>query len=224
MRAESDVAGAPTGGMDQTVSLFAQESSALLLDCRDWSTSQVGWDPGSAGLHLLVVDTRASHRLSDGGYESRRRECERAAAALGVETLRDVVDQEAALEQVGAQARPRVRHVFTEIDRVRTAVAQLGAADFEGLGRTFLASHASLRDDYEVSCAELDAVVDVAVEHGALGARMTGGGFGGSAIALVPSADLEPVRGAVATAYHEHGWTAPVFLTAPPSAGARRML
>jgi galactokinase len=223
MRAESEVAGAPTGGMDQTISLFGREASALLLDCRDWSTRQVGWDPQSADLDLLVVDTRASHTLSDGGYESRRRDCERAAEALGVEVLRDVTDQDAALAAVDDDVKPRVRHVFTEIDRVRTAVDQLEAGDFDGLGKTFTASHVSLRDDYEVSCAELDAVVDVALAHGALGARMTGGGFGGSAIALVPSAALEDVRTAVAAAFDEQGWEAPVFLTAPPSAGARRL-
>jgi galactokinase len=223
MRAESEVAGAPTGGMDQAISLFAQEASVLLLDCRDWSTRQVGWDPGSADLDLLVVDTRASHTLTDGGYGSRRRDCEQAARVLGVEVLRDVTDQDAALASLDDEIRPRVRHVFTEIDRVRTAVDQLQAGDFEGLGRTFTASHVSLRDDYEVSCAELDAVVDVALEHGALGARMTGGGFGGSAIALVPSADLDDVRAAVASAYDGRGWVAPVFLTAPPSAGARRL-
>jgi len=223
MRAESEVAGAPTGGMDQTISLFGQEASALLLDCRDWSTRQVGWDPGAAHLDLLVVDTRASHTLTDGGYESRRRDCERAAHELGVELLRDVTDQEAALASLDDDLRPRVQHVFTEIDRVRTAVDQLEAEDYENLGRTFTASHESLRDDYEVSCAELDAVVDVALRHGALGARMTGGGFGGSAIALVPSGELEAVRTSVAAAFDERGWTAPVFLTAPPSAGARRL-
>jgi galactokinase len=223
MRAESEVAGAPTGGMDQTISLFGQEASALLIDCRDWSTRQVGWDPDTADLELLVVDTRASHTLSDGGYESRRRDCERAARAQGVEVLRDVTDQEAALASLDEDVRPRVRHVFTEIERVRTAVDQLEAGDYEGLGRTFTASHVSLRDDYEVSCEELDAVVDVSLAHGALGARMTGGGFGGSAIALVPAAELEAVRSAVATAYDERGWEAPVFLTAPPSAGARRL-
>ncbi len=128
MRAEAEVAGAPTGGMDQTVSLFAQADSALLLDCRDWSTRQVGWDPAASGLTLLVVDTRASHSLSDGGYAARRADCETAAEALGVQTLRDVDDQEAALRQVadlpdGDRLVSRVRHVFTEIDRVREAVA-----------------------------------------------------------------------------------------------------
>jgi galactokinase len=224
MRAESDVAGAPTGGMDQTIALFAEPASALLLDCRDWSTRQVPWDPTSAGLSLLVVDTRASHSLSDGGYQSRRQDCETAARLLGVDLLRDVEDQEAALAALGDETvRRRVHHVFTEIDRVTQAVAQLAAGDYEGLGRAFTASHVSLRDDYEVSCAELDAVVDAALAHGALGARMTGGGFGGSAIALVPDDRVDTVEKQVLTAFAERGWTEPAFLTAPPSAGARRV-
>jgi galactokinase len=224
MRAESDVAGAPTGGMDQTIALFAQPESALLLDCRDWSTRQVPWDPTSAGLSLLVVDTRASHSLSDGGYQSRRQDCEKAAALLGVDLLRDVEDQDAALAALDDETvRRRVRHVFTEIDRVTRAVEQLAAGDYEGLGRSFTASHVSLRDDYEVSCAELDAVVDAALAHGALGARMTGGGFGGSAIALVPDDRVGAVEQQVLTAFADQGWTEPAFLTAPPSAGARRI-
>jgi galactokinase len=225
MRAERDVAGAPTGGMDQTISLFAHPESALLLDCRDWTTEQVRWDPTAAGLSLLVVDTRASHSLSDGGYQSRRQDCETAAAQLGVALLRDVEDQEAALAALeDATVRRRVRHVFTEIDRVRRAVEQLTDGDYEALGAGFTASHVSLRDDYEVSCAELDAVVDAALAHGALGARMTGGGFGGSAIALVPDAQVAAVEQAVLAAFEAQGWTEPAFLTAPPSAGARRVL
>ena len=218
------VAGAPTGGMDQTIALFGRSEAALLLDCRDWSTRQVPWDPAVAGLALLVVDTRASHTLSDGGYASRRGDCERAAALLGVDLLRDVEDQAAALESLDdPQVRSRVRHVFSEIDRVTEAVDRLEAGDFEGLGRTFTASHVSLRDDYQVSCDELDVAVDTALANGALGARMTGGGFGGSAIALVASGDLETVQRAVARAYDERGWRPPGFLTALPAAGARQL-
>ena len=223
MRAEREVAGAPTGGMDQTIALFAQADAALLLDCRDWSTRMVGWDPAAAGLALLVVDTRASHSLSDGGYEARRRDCETAARDLGVEWLRDVVDQQAALSSLAGRVRQRVRHVFTEVARVEEAVDQLEADDYEALGRTMTASHSSLRDDYQVSCDELDVVVDTALARGALGARMTGGGFGGSAIALVATSDLDSVGRAVAAAYDARGWPDPGFLTAVPSAGARRL-
>ncbi len=224
MRAEGEVAGAPTGGMDQTVALFGRAESALLLDCRDWTTRQVAWDPASADLVLLVVDTRASHSLSDGGYQARREDCERAAATLGVELLRDVPDTDAALDALDdPQVRRRARHVFTEIARVREAVDQLEKGAFDRLGATMTASHVSLRDDYEVSCPELDAVVDTALAGGALGARMTGGGFGGSAIALVPTGRLDAVCDAVAGTFTERGWDAPGFLTAPPSAGARRL-
>ena len=223
MRAESEVAGAPTGGMDQTIALFGRADCALLLDCRDWSTSQIGWDPASADLTLLVVDTRASHSLSDGGYESRRRDCETAARTLGVELLRDVEDHDEAMGRLDDERiRRRVRHVFTEIDRVRDAVRQLEAGDFKGLGASFTASHESLRDDYEVSADELDVVVDTALENGALGARMTGGGFGGSAIALLPTDSVDPVAAAVASAFEDRGWQPPGLLTATPSPGARR--
>jgi galactokinase len=210
--------------MDQTIALFGQAESALLLDCRDWSTEQVRWDPASADLTLLVVDTRASHSLSDGGYESRRRDCETAAAELGVDLLRDVTDQKAGLGSLeDERVRRRVRHVFTEIDRVREAVDLLESDDFARLGTTMTASHASLRDDYEVSCDELDVVVDTALARGALGARMTGGGFGGSAIALVSTDDVEDVASGVEAAYRDRGWPAPGFLTALPSPGARRL-
>src|SRR3954453_3502010 len=220
MRAESEVAGAPTGGMDQTIALFARAESALLLDCRDWSTTQVGWDPASADLTLMVVDTRASHSLSDGGYESRRRDCETAARTLGVDLLRDVGDTDAALAKLDDERiRRRVRHVFTEIDRVRDAVRQLEDGDFEGLGASFTASHVSLRDDYEVSAPELDAVVDTALEHGALGARMTGGGFGGSALAPAPAGAAEGRGGAGARRLGEAGRGSPPLPTPPPGRG-----
>jgi galactokinase len=223
MRAEQEVAGAPTGGLDQTIALFGEADAALLLDCRDWTRRQVPWDPASADLTLLVVDTRASHTLSDGEYGSRRTQCEEAARQLGVELLRDVEDQEAALASLDEELRRRVRHVFTENDRVSRAVQQLSDGDVAGLGETFLASHASMRDDYEISCAELDAVVEVAMSHGALGARMTGGGFGGSAIALVPTALVETVSEAVQRAFDDSGWRPPGFLTGVPSSGARRL-
>ena len=231
MRAETEVAGAPTGGMDQTVSLLAEAGHTLLLDCRDWSTEQVPWSGEPAGVELLVVDTRASHALTDGGYESRRRTCEAAAKRLGVRSLREAADGLAGTgnpEEVLSRldddtTRRRVRHVLTEMARVTAAVEQLRHRDFTALGATFDASHASLRDDFEVSCAELDAVVETAVRHGALGARMTGGGFGGSAIALVPADRTEAVSRAVTEVFVDRGWTAPGFLRADAADGARRV-
>ena len=143
---------------------------------------------------------------------------------LGVDLLRDVDDQQAALALLDDErVRRRVQHVFTEVDRVRQAVRLVEEDDFEGVGATFVASHASLRDDYEVSCPELDVVVEVAMAQGALGARMTGGGFGGSAIALVRDDAVERVADAVAAAYDERGWRSPGFLTALPSDGARSL-
>ena len=224
MRAEQEVAGAPTGGLDQTIALFGQAESALLLDCRDWSRRHVPWDPASADLTLLVVDTRASHTLTDGDYGARRRQCEEAARVLGVGLLRDVEGQDAALAALDDELRPRVRHVFTEDDRVVDAVDRLEDGDAVGLGKLFLASHASMRDDYEISCPELDVVVETAMEHGALGARMTGGGFGGSAIALVPTPAITAVEQAVQDAYDARSWPSPGFLTALPSAGALRLI
>ncbi len=224
IRAETEVAGAPTGGMDQTVSLLAEPEHALLLDCLDWATEQVPWDPAAHGLELLVVDTRAQHSLTDGGYEARRNDCEEAARQLGVEALRHVTDPSAALESLpDDQVRRRARHVLTEMARVDLAVGQLKADDYEGLGQTFDLSHDSLRDDFEVSCPELDLVVGTARRNGALGARMTGGGFGGSAIALVPQDAEEHVGAAIAEAFAGRGWPPPGFLVAPPSGGASRV-
>jgi galactokinase len=223
MRAETEVAGAPTGGMDQMVALLAEADHALLLDCRDWSTEQVAWDPAAHGLELLVVDTRAQHSLNDGGYESRRSDCAEAARMLGVESLREVSDPPAALSALAGRIRQRATHVFAEMARVEAAVGQLRGADYSGLGRTFDASHVSLRDDFEVSCAELDVVVETAGAQGALGSRMTGGGFGGSAIVLVPAESVDGVSDAVAAAFTEHGWPAPGFLLARPSGGARQI-
>ncbi len=231
MRAEREVAGAPTGGMDQTVALFARAGHALLLDCRDWSVRQVPWAPDDRedGVELLVVDTRASHALTDGGYAARRADCEEAARRLGVDLLREVAEQDpearrSALDRLEEdRLRRRVRHVVTEIERVREAVRLLGTGDLAALGRTFTASHLSLRDDYEVSCVELDTVVDTALAHGALGARMTGGGFGGSAVVLVTRYTAGDVEAAVGKAFAEQGWPAPAVLAATPSPGAHQV-
>jgi len=224
IRAETDVVRAPTGGMDQTVSLLASAGQALLLDCRDWSTEQVPWHPASTGLELLVIDTRAPHQLSDGGYASRRTDCESAAALLGVTSLREVTDHESALASIDdKRVRRRARHVFTEMARVEVAVGQIHSRDFPGLGESFDASHESLRHDFEVSCPELDVAVEASRRAGALGARMTGGGFGGSAIALLPQDLVASATESVAAAFAERGWPAPGFLIAEPSAGARRI-
>ncbi len=219
MRAETEVAGAPTGGMDQTVSLLATAGAALLIDFESDTSSPVPIALADAGLTLLVTDTRVQHALVDGGYAARRADCEAAADALGVPSLR-----EATLESVAGISDSRVRrraaHVVTEIARVSETVAALGAGDWTSVGRLFAASHTSMRDDFEISCPELDLAVTTAVEAGAVGARMTGGGFGGSAIALVPTERLDAVVRAIDTAFVAAAFRAPQHLLAAPSGAA----
>ena len=228
VRAENEVAGAPTGGMDQSASLLCREGHALLLDCRSGSTEHVPLDlrgPEGDGFVLLVTDTRAEHALNDGQYAQRRTACERAAAELGVESLRDVDprDLDAALRRLSDdELRRRARHVVTEIERVREVVDRLRVGDLRAVGRLFDASHASLRDDYEVSCAELDVSVEAARSAGALGARMTGGGFGGSSIALVPSGAVTDAERAVREAFAEREWPEPECFAVTPGAAAHR--
>ncbi|GIG39146.1 galactokinase [Cellulomonas phragmiteti] len=229
VRAENEMAGAPTGGMDQAASLRARAGHALLLDCRDGSVRHVPFDLAAHGLALLVVDTRAEHSHVDGEYAQRRAACEEAARRLGVASLRDVADDPRgdgwALEALAAGPDGevlvrRVRHVTSEIARVTALVAALDSGDVPAAGALMDASHASLRDDYEVSCRELDVAVEAARAAGALGARMTGGGFGGSAIALVAAGDVDHVADAVAAAFDAHDLPAPavaVAVAGPPA-------
>ncbi|GGF34108.1 galactokinase [Marmoricola endophyticus] len=220
IRAENEVAGAATGGMDQTVAVLGSPAHALLLDCRSWETELIPFDPAAAGLELLVVDTRAHHQLNDGAYESRRRACERAAAAIGVDSLRNATPAQVdALED--AELRSRARHVVTEIARVAECADVLRSGSWDRVGELMSASHVSMRDDFEISCPELDLVVDTATARGALGARMTGGGFGGSAIALVRQDDVPDTARAITEAFAAQGYDAPGFLPAPASAPAR---
>jgi galactokinase len=224
VEAENAVAQAPTGGMDQSAALLAEEGHALLLDCRDHSTEQVPFDLTAHGLALLVMDTRAEHALVDGQYAERRDSCEQAARELDVASLREVSADDLAeiLPTLSSDLlRRRARHVVTEIERVRQAVGALRNDDFQAVGRLFLESHASMRDDFEISVAELDTAVDAAVGAGALGARMTGGGFGGSAIALVQADAAEATITAVEKAFADSGFGAPdcFVVTASGSAG-----
>lgn len=225
--AENVVAGASTGGLDQTTALRARAGHAMLLDCRDFTVEHVPWSIGGAGWTVLVVDTRAPHALVDGQYASRRRSCEQAATELGVASLRDVAvtDLPGALQRLAHDETlvRRTRHVVTEIDRVRQAASALRAGDVARVGSLMTASHASLRDDYEVSCEELDAVVDAALGCGAAGARMTGGGFGGSAIALVRHHEAARITDTVAEVFASHGWARPHVLEAVPAEAAGRV-
>ncbi|MEO5981784.1 MAG: galactokinase [Pedococcus sp.] len=212
VEAENIVARAPTGGMDQSASLLAAQDHALMLDCRDFSTEQVPFDLDDHALALLVVNTRADHELVDGQYAERRSSCEQAAGELGVKTLREVDAREldAALDLLSSDLlRKRARHVVTEIARVQQAREALRSDDFDRLGELFLSSHDSMRDDFEISVAELDTAVTTATEAGALGARMTGGGFGGSAIALVRREDAGRIQSTVQKAFDGQGFRSP---------------
>ncbi|MFC7494118.1 MULTISPECIES: galactokinase [unclassified Nocardioides] len=221
MRAEIDVAGAPTGGMDQTVSLLATPGSALLIDfdAATDATRDVPLPLASAGLSLLVTDTRVQHALVDGGYAERRADCEAAAAALGVASLRQA-DPAAVSGLADDRVRRRASHVVTEIERVSATVAAVAEGNWHEVGRLFAVSHVSMRDDFEISCPELDLAVAAAVRAGAVGARMTGGGFGGSSVALVPVDRVDEVVDAIDTAFAAAGFRAPQHLRAEPSGAA----
>jgi galactokinase len=235
VRAENDIAGAPTGGLDQAASLRSRAGAALLVDCRDFGVEHIPFPLAPHGLELLVVDTRAHHNLIDGQYGSRRQACEDAARLLGVASLREVPSAglDAAADGVRAglddpeeadEVVRRLRHVVTEIHRVTQVVDLLRAGRIREIGPLLDTSHTSLSADYEVSCAELDVACAAARAAGALGARMTGGGFGGSAIALVDAGGTERVAAAVATAFSDKGFAAPAFLRAIPSEPAGRVL
>ena len=226
VRGENEIARVPSGGLDQAASLQCEIGHALLLDCADHSLSQVPFDVGADGLALLVIDTRAEHTHSGNEYAARRAACEEAARELRVPFLRDVADDP--LEQTLAalderELRPLVRHVVTEIARVHQVCELLDAGRLADIGPLMDASHASLRDDYRVSAPGLDLAVDVARSTGALGARMTGGGFGGSAIALVPAGIVDDVAAAVHEAFAARRWSPPAFLLAEPSPSGRRI-
>ncbi|SEE99552.1 galactokinase [Streptomyces sp. Ag109_O5-10] len=225
-RAENVYVGAPTGIMDQTASACCEQGHALFLDTRDLSQKQIPFDLAAEGMRLLVVDTQVKHAHSGGEYGKRRAGCEKGAALLGVDALRDIPYDEldSALDRLGDEEEVRrlVRHVVTEDHRVERVVALLEAGDTRAIGPVLTEGHASLRDDFQVSCPELDLVVEAANAAGALGARMTGGGFGGSAIVLAETADVDTIAKAVEEAFAAAGLKAPRVFEAVPSAGARR--
>ncbi|HEV7725815.1 MAG TPA: galactokinase [Modestobacter sp.] len=222
IRAENEVVGAATGGMDQTVAMLAEEGAALLIDTRDGATEPVPLGLADAGLQLLVIDTRVRHALADGQYGQRRADCEEAARLLGVGLLGEATPADVD-RLTDPRLRARARHVVSEIARVDELVALVRAGRVAECGLLLDASHASLRDDYEVSAVELDTVVAAATAAGALGARMTGGGFGGSAIALVPEHAVSDVEAAVVSACAERGLTRPATLVVTSGPAARRL-
>jgi galactokinase len=227
-RAENVYVGAPVGIMDQTASACCEAGHALFLDTRDLSQRQIPFDLAAEGMRLLVVDTQVKHSHSEGEYGKRRAGCEKGAALLGVDALRDVpyADLDSALERLAddEEVLRLVRHVVTEDERVERVVSLLESGDTRAIGPVLVEGHASLRDDFRISCPELDLVVDTALASGALGARMTGGGFGGSAIVLVETSDVDAVTKAVEEAFAAAGFTAPRVFEAVPAAGARRLV
>jgi galactokinase len=221
-KAENQYVGVPCGIMDQSVSLMATQGSALLLDCRDLTTKNIPFDVASSGLELLIIDTQAHHALTDGGYAERRASCESVVAKLGITSLRELSMEQ--LESSRALLTEtefvRARHAVSEMKRVLECVVALRNSDFEKVGHLINQSHASLRDDYTVSCPELDTAVDAALSAGALGSRMVGGGFGGSAIALIQASKSAETIKVIEKAFSSKGFKAPRFFTSLPSQGA----
>jgi galactokinase len=221
-RAENDFVGAPTGIMDQSASVLSRAGHALFLDCRTLDVEQIPFDVAAAGLAVLVINTNAPHRHVDGEYANRRAACEAAARALGVPALRDAGPDD--LSRLGNPVLlRRARHIVTEDQRVLDTVHLLRSGEITGIGPLMTASHASMRDDFEITVPEVDTAVETALTAGAYGARMTGGGFGGCVLALVDASRASSVSEAVAGAFAHRGFTAPESFVVTPSAGAHRV-
>jgi galactokinase len=220
-KAENEFVGMPSGVMDQMASMHCTQAHALFLDCRSLAVEQVPFDPAAAGLAVLGIDSKAPHQLTDGAYADRRRDCEQAARTLGVPALRDAT--EADLDRLEGVPLRRARHVVTEDARVLATVEALHAGRIADVGPLLSASHASMRDDFEITVPRVDLIAATAEGAGALGARMTGGGFGGCVLALVAADRVDAVRSAVLDAYAEAGFGEPDFFPAVPSQGARRI-
>ena len=221
-RAENQYVGVPCGIMDQSVSLMATNGFALLLDCRDLSTRNIPFDVASHGLELLIIDTQAHHALTDGGYAERRASCESVAAKVSIKSMRELTMEQldSSRHLITETEYIRARHAVTEMKRVLDCVEALSVGDFVKVGQLINASHVSLRDDYTVSCPELDTAVDASLAAGAMGSRMVGGGFGGSAIALIQASKTTQTIRAVEKAFADKKFKAPRFFTSLPSQGA----
>lgn len=222
--AENEIVGAPTGIMDQSASLLAERDHAVFLDCKslDAQSIELGFD--NEHLELLIIDTRVAHRLVDGGYATRRAACELGAQQMGVSSLRElsVDDLTKAKEIMDDVTFRRVRHIVTENERVLETVKKLRTEGPKAIGSLLNASHVSMRDDFEISIDELDTAVDVAQRHGAIGARMTGGGFGGAAIALAPIERVSEITLAVIAEFELLGYAKPNIFAVTADQGARR--
>jgi galactokinase len=226
-KAEHDFAGVPCGIMDQFISALGREGQLLLLDCRTRQTELVPMNDPS--VQLLVVNTNVKHELGSGEYAKRRAECEQAAAILGVKSLRDATaDQlENHRDKMSDVVYRRARHVIGEIERTVHAAEGIRQSNWPTVGQLMYASHYALRDDYEVSCRELDTVVEIAEDigfpGGVYGCRMTGGGFGGCCVALVKSAAVEAITKRIAADYQARTGIAASIFASRPAAGATRL-
>ena len=223
-QAENEVVGAPTGIMDQTASMLAQKDAAVMIDCQSLETELVNLGLSGQGLTVAVIDTRVAHRHSDGGYRSRRDACEKGAKKMGVSSLRELTEQDlpAMEDKLDDVTYRRCKHVVTENRRVLDAVDALKKGDLATLGELLLQSHASMRDDFEISVVELDTAVELAMEVGAVGSRMTGGGFGGAAIAIIDESKMELLREHCKAIFAKKGFAEPNVFSVAPSDGARR--
>ena len=222
--AENEIVGAPTGIMDQSASLLGERDHAVFLDCKSLEAQSIELGFDDEGLELLIIDSRVTHRLNDGGYATRRKACELGASQMGVASLREVsVDQLGKAKEIMDDVTfRRVRHIVTENERVLETVEKLRTEGPKSIGDLLNASHVSMRDDFEISIDELDTAVDVAVRHGAVGARMTGGGFGGAAIALAPIAKVSEITLAVLAEFELLGYGKPNIFAVTADQGARR--
>lgn len=221
---ENVIVGAPTGIMDQSASLLGKLDHGVFLDCQSLEAEAIELGFAKAGLELLIIDTKVAHRLVDGGYASRRAACEKGAEAMGVSSLRELAvgDLERAEELLDDVTFRRVRHVVTENQRVLDTVQGLKLQGPEAIGQLMHESHESMRDDFEISVDELDSAVEAALTHGAIGARMTGGGFGGAAIALTPIGRISEVSNAVFAEFEACGYAKPEIFAVSAAEGAQR--
>ena len=225
-QAENEFVGAPTGGLDQLASVYGEDGHVLLCDMRSLSVQPVPFDLAAAGLTLLVTDTKAPHQLTDGLYGERRASCEQAARELGVPALRDVplAELDSALARLDSERlRKRARHVITENDRTLACAELLRAGKLTEIGPLLTASHASMRDDFENSVPQVDLAVEVMLAFGALGARMTGGGFGGCVIGLFEPRQARAAAVAIDGAFAGRGYRRPVSFEVRPADGLSRL-
>jgi galactokinase len=224
-KAEHDFAGVPCGIMDQFIAVGAERDHVMLLDCRSMSFDLIPL--ANPAVTVLIVNSQVKHSLAAGEYAKRRAECHEAARILGVATLREATtdDLNSARDRLPPHVVRRARHVISEIGRTVAAADAISREDWTSIGSLMYDSHTSLRDDYEVSCAELDLLIDLAEalgpEQGVIGSRMTGGGFGGCTVSLVRTDAVDDVAHSIGQSYREKTGIEPTMFATRPAGGAR---